>query len=159
MRDPRVWAELTAPDLIGRTRQALIAMHARNSGAMQRRKARISTFHAECLADGPAGRAAWLRAKADYENWKHGASNFGRTVSAALAEVNDIDALRAQAAGTASALKAQLTCALNAIRLHRAACDEADIAPEPHDIALWNTLESLAAGPNELAAQGSAVGD
>jgi hypothetical protein len=36
-------------------------------------------------------------------------------------------------------LQAELACALDAIRTHRDACDTADIEPEPHDLALWNT--------------------
>jgi hypothetical protein len=36
------------------------------------------------------GQEAWVQAKADYEQWKVGASNFERTVSGALAEVNAI---------------------------------------------------------------------
>ena len=36
-RDREIWSQLTAPDLIGRTRDTLTAMHARNSGAMRRR--------------------------------------------------------------------------------------------------------------------------
>lgn len=159
VRDPQIWAELTAPTLIGRSRQTLIAMHARNSGAIQRRKARLTEFHADCVAQGQPGHAAWLRAKADYENWKLGAANFGRTVSAALAEINDIEALRSQTIDSAGRLQAQLNYLLNAIRAHRTACDEANVAPEPHDITLWETLESVAvAGTGDLVVQGRAVG-
>jgi hypothetical protein len=48
-RDRQIWTQLTAPDLIGRTRQTLTDMHARNSGAMRRKKAALSAFHARCL--------------------------------------------------------------------------------------------------------------
>ena len=41
-RDRKIWSQLTAPDLIGRTRQTLTAMHARNSGAMRRKKAALT---------------------------------------------------------------------------------------------------------------------
>lgn len=157
VRDPQIWSELTSPALIGRSRQTLISMHARNSGAIQRRKARLTEFHADCVAQGPAGHPAWLRAKADYENWKLGAANFGRTVSAALAEINDIEALRSQTVGSAGRLQAQLNYLLNAIRAHRTASDDANVAPEPHDITLWESLESIA-GSGDLVVQGRAVG-
>lgn len=143
-RDREIWSQLTAPDLIGRTRQTLTDMHARNSGAMRRKKAELTAFHAECLKNAHGGHKAWVQAKADYEQWRVGASNFARTVSGALAEVNDIWQLRAQERGSSGVLQAQLSCALDAIRTHRDACDTADIQPEPHDLALWSTLEQVA---------------
>jgi hypothetical protein len=138
-RDREIWTQLTAPDLIGRTRQTLTDMHARNSGAMRRKKALLSAFHAQCLKKPHGGHEARVQAKADYEQWKVGASNFERTVSCALAEVNDIWELRTQERGSSGVLQAHLTRALSAIRTHRDACDTADIEPEPHDLALWST--------------------
>lgn len=158
VRDPHVWAELVSPALIERSRQTLIAMHGRNSGAIQRRKARLTTFQAQCIRKGQQGHEAWLRAKADYETWKLSATNFGRTVSAALAEVNDIVTLRSQTADNTGRLQAQLNTALNAIRAHRAACGDAELAPEPHDLTLWETLQSIAAGNAELLVHRPAVG-
>jgi hypothetical protein len=64
-RDREIWSQLTAPDLIGRTRDTLTAMHACNSGAMRRKKAALSAFHAECLKTY-GGHEAWVQAKADY---------------------------------------------------------------------------------------------
>lgn len=158
-RDREIWSQLTAPDLIGRTRQTLTDMHARNSGAMRRKKAALTAFHAECLKKGHGGHEAWVQAKADYEQWKIGASNFARTVSGALAEVNDIWELRAQQRGSSGALQAQLSCALNAIRKHRDAFDTAEIEPEEHDLALWSTLEHVADTDDARAPQGSGVVD
>ena len=66
-RDRKIWSQLTAPDLIGRTRQTLTAMHARNSGAMRRKKAALTAFHAECLKKADGGHKAWVQAKADFE--------------------------------------------------------------------------------------------
>ena len=152
-RDRETWSHLTAPDVIGRTRQTLTAMHARNSGAMRRKKAALTAFHAECLTKPEGGHQAWVRAKAEYEQWNVGASNFERMVSGALAEVNDIWDLRGQERGSSGVLQAQLTCALDAIRTHRNACDTADIEPEPHDLALWSTLEHVAATDDTLMSQ------
>jgi len=50
-------------------------------------------------------------------------------------------------------LQAQLACALDAIRTHRDACDIAEIEPEPHDLALWSTLEDVAATNDALTPQ------
>jgi hypothetical protein len=75
-------------------------MHARNSGAMRRKKVALTAFHAQCLKKTYGGHEAWVQAKADYEQWRVGASNFERTVSGALAEVNDIWELRAQQRGS-----------------------------------------------------------
>jgi hypothetical protein len=158
-RDREIWSQLTAPDLIGRTRQTLTDMHARNSGAMRRKKAVLTAFHAECLKKSRGGHEAWVQAKADHEQWKVGASNFERTVSGALAEVNDIWELRGQQRGSSGVLQAQLASALNAIRTHRDACDTADIRPEPHDLALWSTLEHVAPTDGDLTRQGSGVAD
>ncbi len=158
-RDRETWAQLTAPDLIGRTRQTLTDMHARNSGAMRRRNAALTAFHAQCLKQAHGGHEDWVQAKADHEQWKVGASNFARTVSGALAEVNDIWELRAQGRGSSGVLQAQLSCALNAIRTHRDAFDTADVEPEPHDLALWSTLEHVAATDGARTPQGSRVAD
>jgi hypothetical protein len=158
-RDHEIWSQLTAPDLIGRTRQTLTDMHARNSGAMRRKKAALTAFHAQCLKKAHGGHEAWVQAKADYEQWRVGASNFARTVSGALAEVNDILELRTQQRGSSGVLQTQLTRALNAIRTHRDACDTADIEPEPHDLALWSTLEHVAGTDDTLTSQGSGVAD
>lgn len=149
-RDRQIWSQLTAPDVIGRTRQTLTDMHARNSGAMRRKKADLTAFHAECLKKPEDGHEAWIQAKADYEQWRVGASNFERTVSGALAEVNDIWDLRGQQRGSSGVLQAQLACALDAIRTHRDACDTAEIEPEPHDLALWSTLEDVATTDDTL---------
>ena len=100
-RDRKIWSQLTAPDLIGRTRQTLTAMHARNNGAMRRKKAALTAFHAQCLKKTYGGHEAWVQAKADYEQWKVGASNFEHTVSGAVAEVNDIWELRLSSGGVA----------------------------------------------------------
>lgn len=158
-RDRQIWTELTAPDLIGRTRQTLTDMHSRNSGAMRRKKAALSTFHAQCLKKPHGGQEAWVQAKADHEQWKVGASNFERMVSGALAEVNDIWELRTQERGSSGLLQAQLTRALNAIRTHRDACDTADIEPEEHDLALWSTLEHDPAPDETLTPQGSGIAE
>jgi hypothetical protein len=40
-----------------------------------------------------------FQAKADYEQWRVGASNFERMISGALAEINDIWELRGQQRG------------------------------------------------------------
>lgn len=158
-RDRQTWSQLTAPDVIGRTRQTLTDMHARNSGAMRRKKADLTAFHAECLKKSEGGHEAWVRAKAEYEQWRVGASNFERMVSGALAEVNDIWDLRGQQRGSSGVLQAQLTCALDAIRTHRDACDTAEIEPEPHDLALWSTLEDVAATNEGLTPQRTGVAD
>ena len=76
-------------------------MHARNSGAMRRKKAALTAFHAQCLKKAQGGHEAWVQAKAEYEQWRVGASNFERTVSGALAEVNDIWELRLSSGGVA----------------------------------------------------------
>ena len=158
-RDREIWSALTAPDVIGRTRQILTAMHSRNSAAMHRKKAALTAFHAECLKKADGGHKAWVQAKADYEQWRVGASNFERMISGALAEVNDIWELRGQERGSSGVLQAQLACALEAIRTHRDACDTADIEPELHDLALWRTLEHVAGTDDTLTSQGSGVAD
>ena len=129
IRDRGIWSQLTVPDLIGRTRQTLTDMHARNSGAMRRKKAALTAFHAQCLKKARGGHEAWVQAKADYEQWRVGASNFERTVSGALAEVNEIWELRAQQRGSSGALQAQLACALDAIRTHRDGPDLLSVSP------------------------------
>ncbi|HVQ53126.1 MAG TPA: hypothetical protein VMS92_24070 [Mycobacterium sp.] len=42
-------------------------MHARNSGAMRRKKAALTAFHAECRKKTYGGHEAWVQGEADYE--------------------------------------------------------------------------------------------
>lgn len=134
-RDSAGWAELTRPEMIRRTREALAAMRARNHAAIARKKANLTAVQAACLRRGPDGRNEYLEAKAEFERWKSGASNFDRTVGAAIDEVNDI------ARGSSGVLHGLLVRALTAIRIHRDACHTAQTEPQAHDIALWRTLE------------------
>lgn len=145
-RDEEIWAELVAPERIDRAKRILIAAHARTERAITRKGAELSAIAAECSKDDHLGKRKFLEAQALHDEWSVRATNFNRTVGAALAEINDIGELRAKDGGYAhEQLRAQLDRALTAIRDHKAASSEAGIKAEPHDIALWAAGEQISA--------------
>lgn len=74
-------AELTAPDVIGRTRQTLTATQARDTRAIRRKKPALTAFRAKCLKKAHGGQEAWVQVRAEYGQWRVGASNFERMLS------------------------------------------------------------------------------
>lgn len=138
-RNPDVWRVLISADVIERTRTVLAAMQARNRRAINRRTRELSEREAECHSNGKGGHAQLVDAKADYHRWRLGADNFDHTVTQALAEVNAVLLTDRRQ----SSSREQLATAIAAIREHREATAAAQIEPEPHDVQLWSTADTL----------------
>lgn len=143
VRDAAAWEQLTAPDLIDRTKRVLTAMRARNRRAIHRKNRHLNEFHAECHARGEQGRREWFAAKAEHERWTLAAKNFDQTVSGAIEEIDDICDTRADHRGRGPAYRERLASAVQAIRDHQAASRNANLEPESHDLALWKVLDHL----------------
>lgn len=145
-RDEEIWTQLIAPQRIDRAKRILIAAHARTERAITRKGAELSAIAAECSKDDQLGNRKFLEAQAMHDEWSVRATNFNRTVGAALAEINDICELRAKDRGYAQEqLRALLDRALTAIRDHKAASADAGIKPEPHDLVLWGVAGQISA--------------
>ena len=142
-RDGAVWEQLTAPDLVHRTKRFLTAMLARNRRAIHRKSRHLNQFHAECHARGEQGRREWFAAKAEHERWTLAAKNFDQTVSGAIEEIDDICDARADRRGRGPAYRDRLASVVQAIREHEAASRKANLEPESHDLALWKVLDHL----------------
>ncbi len=141
-RNPDIWRVLISADLIDRTRSVLAAMQARNRRAINRRSRELAEREAECRNNGKAGHAQLIDAKAAYHQWRLGADNFDHTVTQALAEVNAALHTRPRQPSRHD----QLTTAIDAIRQHREASEAAQLEPEPHDVKLWRTADTLDTG-------------
>lgn len=141
-RDDTVWSILLEPELIERTKQTLIACHARNRRATRRKNRQMDELTEQCRGLGPRGQSELAIAKAEHEARTRAAKNFERMVGDAIAEVNDVCTMR-QRGSSATQYRHRLDRALRAISEHKSAAEKAAIVPEPHDHALWNFLHTL----------------
>lgn len=141
-RDHEVWAALLAPELVERTKQTLMACHARNRRATRRKNRTMAELTEQCRGLGAQAQAKLAAAKAEHEDRTRAATNFERMVGDAIAEVNDVCTMR-QRGSSATQYRHQLDKALRAISEHKSAAEEAAIVPEAHDHALWNVLHTL----------------
>lgn len=140
-RDPEVWLQLTADDQYQRTVDVLSDMRFRNEKALGKKRDEIEQVRLECLRRGAVGRGDWVAAKADYEQWRVKATNFARNVTNAIREVNRArEELHRNEHLLYREGVEQLALAIDE---HRAAVDEADLEPEPHDESLWGVLEAV----------------
>lgn len=146
-RDHDVWAALLEPGLVERTKQTLIECHARNRRATRRRNRKMQEFTEQCQGLGARAQAQLAIANAEHDKRTRAATNFGRMVGDAIAEINDICTMRHRG----SSARHELDRALRAISEHKSAAEEAAIVPEPHDHALWELLHTLGKKPAEQA--------
>ncbi len=146
-RDPAIWAQFTSAQFIAQTRSVLAMLYTRNQCTMERRAAEISATQAECIKLGHRGRQKYIEANAKYKRWRVGAANFGRTISGALEEVNEIYDRHVDRSGAGQqALRSQLAAALEAIKDHQKQSDAGDYEPASHDLQLWKVLEDYGEG-------------
>lgn len=138
-RNRDIWSVLISTDLIERTQTVLAGMQARNRRAINRRSRELTEREAACHSNGKAGHAQLIDAKAEYHRWRLGADNFDHTVTQALNEVNAVLNTQRQPYNG----RDPLGTALDAIREHREATAAAQLEPEPHDVKLWRTADSL----------------
>lgn len=143
VRHAGTWEQLTAPNLIERTKRVLIAMRDRNRRAIHRKNRHLSEFHATCHGRGEQGRREWFSAKAAHDRWSLAAKNFDHTVSDALEEIGAIRQARVDQRGRGTVYHERLASAVQAIREHRTASRKANLEPESHDLALWKVLDHL----------------
>ncbi|MFA4085186.1 hypothetical protein ONA92_26190 [Mycobacteroides salmoniphilum] len=141
-RDPGLWSQFTSAQFIAQTRSVLAMLYTRNQCTMERRAAEISATQAACVRQGHRGRQRFIEANAKYKSWLVGAANFGRTISGALEEVNEVYDRHVNVTGAGEQeLRAQLAAALAAIKNHQKQSNAADYEPASHDLQLWRVLD------------------
>ncbi|MEU9113774.1 hypothetical protein AB0D04_18825 [Streptomyces sp. NPDC048483] len=144
-RDQEVWELLLSRPLIDRTRETLSGLVQRNVSALRKRKAEREAFQAECFARGPAGKKEWFDTRNEYEEWRHRAANFARTVQNALADVNRAkrDLNRSANNSVAQEHRECLRKLALAVQRHQAAHARAGGIAEQSDYELWRALEQI----------------
>ncbi|MFJ9413489.1 hypothetical protein ACIRPT_04910 [Streptomyces sp. NPDC101227] len=144
-RDGETWELLISPTLIDRTRDTLSGLVQRNVSALRKRKAEREAFQAACFARGPAGKKDWFDTRNDYEEWRHRAANFARTVQNALADVNRAkrDLNRTANHSVAQEHRECLRRLALAVQRHQAAHARAGRIAERPDHELWRALDRI----------------
>ncbi|MFF9787159.1 hypothetical protein [Streptomyces nigrescens] len=145
-RKPKIWAALTHPDLIDRTCETLTTLVQRNTAALCKRRADNLDLQQKCLARGAAGRKEWFEAKAEYDQWRRRASNFGRTAQNALklAKETRKGINRAANHNVAQEHRERLRELALAVQKHQAAHAKAGGIADQADYELWRALDQIA---------------
>lgn len=144
-RDPEVWAALTDPNLIDRTRDTLTTLYQRNMGGIIKRRDEHEAFRRECRALGRSGWKSLAAAQAEYEERRRRATNFGRTMQNALAVVKETrrNINRATNHQTAQDMRERLRELAQALQKHQVAHARIGGVAEQHDYELWQALDRI----------------
>lgn len=145
VRNPDVWAALTHPDNLERTRSILVNVASRTGNALRTKKAERERFQQECLARGSAGRREWFDTRADYEDWKRRAGNFHQCMLRAVSELNKTQKTvnRETSHQLAQDQRDTLRKLAAAVHRHQATHARAGGIAEQADYELWQLLDQL----------------
>lgn len=137
-RNTAIWEALLSTQCVERTRSALADAYQRNSAAMADRRAEEelgSTSESETAA----------AAAADYHAWRRRATSFNHLVQGALREVNERrqQLVREQDLSAAEQYRQKIRDVALAIAEHEHAVRSGGIAPNPHDLKLWECLDAV----------------
>lgn len=153
VRDPDIWAALTHPDNLARTRELLVAVHARTAHTLRRRKAERDEFQNECMARGYAGRQEWFESRGEYDKWRRRAANFHQCMQNAISELGKIqrDVNRSQNHRLAQGQRETLRKLAIAVQHHQAVHARAGGIADQSDYELWQLLDQLTVpiGPDQ----------
>ena len=154
-RDPAVWAVLTHPDNLERTRQALLSAAQRTGNALRSRKAEREAFQQECFARGQAGKQDWFGTRSEYEIWRKRAGNFHQTMLTAISELGKLQKRvnRETHTSTVQDHREVVRQLAVAVQRHQAMHMKAGEMPAQEDYELWQLLERLTVpyGPDQAA--------
>ncbi|MFC9497728.1 hypothetical protein [Streptomyces sp. NPDC056982] len=152
-RNADVWALLTQPDNLERTRQALVGAAQRTGNALRTRKAEREQFQQACFARGQAGKEDWFGTRAEYETWRKRAGNFHQTMLQAISELGKLQKRVNRETRTSTVqdhreVVRQLTVA---VQRHQAMHMKAGEMPGQEDYELWQLLDRLTVpyGPDQ----------
>jgi len=130
-RNTAMWEALLSPQVIERTHSALAIAIQRNSAAMSARR-----------PDAAAGES---QPDAAYKTWRRSAVSFGNLVQGALQEVKQKrkQILREADLRAAERYRQHIRDIALAIADHQNAIAEAGTTPSPHDLKLWEYLDTV----------------
>jgi len=130
-RNTAMWEALLSPQVIERTHSALAIAIQRNSAAMSARR-----------PDEAAGES---QLDAAYKTWRRSAVSFGNLVQGALQEVKQKrkQILREADLRAAERYRQHIRDIALAIADHQNAIAEAGATPSPHDLKLWEYLDTV----------------
>ncbi|MGI5353855.1 hypothetical protein ACQI4E_00835 [Streptomyces sp. CA-252508] len=145
VRDPEIWAALTHPDNLARTRELMVHMHQRTGNTLRNRKAERDIFHRECIARGEAGRKAWLDSRAEYESWRRRAANFHQCIQQAIGELGKVQRTvnRQQTLQVGENYREMLRQLACAVHHHQATHAKAGGIADQADYELWRVLDRM----------------
>ncbi|MGW8703119.1 hypothetical protein ACWGOK_40460 [Streptomyces eurythermus] len=152
-RDPEVWARLTSPETIERTRLVLLNVHQRTAAALRRRKTERDEFQQDCFARGAEGKQEWFASRPEYEKWRRGAAGFHQMVQSAISDLGRVQRTQNRAVtqrGGQDAREALRKLAI-AVQQHQAQHAKAGVIAEQQDYELWQLLDRLTVpcGPSQ----------
>ena len=145
-RDPAIWALLTSPQHIGRTRTVLNNVHQRTAATLRRRKSDREAFEQECRARGEAGKQEWFASRPEYERWRRGTAGFHQMIQSAISELGKLQRVQNHQATTqqsAQAARETLRQLSVAVRRHQAAHAKSGTLAAQEDYELWQLLDRL----------------
>ncbi|MEU5109668.1 hypothetical protein AB0H07_46800 [Streptomyces sp. NPDC021354] len=144
-RDPEVWAALTHPINIARTREAYTGMLERTAVTLRNRKVERDAFQQECFARGEAGKQEWFASRTEYDRWRRRAGNFHQTMQKAIADVGRAQKTinRSVNHQLAQHHRERLRELATAISRHQAQHARSGAIAEQCDYELWRLLDQL----------------
>lgn len=152
-RNADIWAALTHPDNINRTRERLAAVHQRAGNNLRKKKAERDVFGQECHARGEAGKREWFATRGEYEDWRRRAANFHQTMQRALSELGKIhrQVNRDANAENRNQHRQALRELAVAVQRHQALHMRSGERPGQADYELWQLLGSITVpyGPDQ----------
>lgn len=154
-RDTDLWALLTHPDHLERTRNALMGAAQRTGNAMRSKKAEREQFQQECFARGQAGKRDWFESRTEYEVWRRRAGNFHQTMLQAISELGKLQKRvnRETHTNTVQDHREVVRQLALAVQRHQAMHMKSGDRPGQEDYELWQLLERLTVpyGPEQTA--------
>lgn len=143
--DADVWAALTSPELISRTRETMSGIFQRVSTTIRIRKGKREEFHQECFRRGPAGKTEWFESVSEYEMWRIRAGHFQAAVQARLSELGKLqkDLNRASNHLNQDRNREALRQLAVLVQRHQAAHAQAGGIAEQCDYELWQSLDRI----------------
>ena len=153
-RDPAVWALLTSPAHIERTRDALNNVHQRTAATLRRRKTERDLFQQECHDRGEAGKREWFATRPEYERWRRGTASFHQMLQAAISTLSKTQKRHNHQMTTQEATQAAREALRHlsiAVQRHQALHARAGTIAGQEDYELWQLLDRLTVpcGPNQ----------
>lgn len=152
-RDPDVWALITSPEHIERTRTVLTHIHQRTANTLRRKKSEREAFEQDCRARGEAGKTAWFESRPAYEDSRRKTAAFHQKVQQAISEVGKIQKThnRATSHQASNASRETLRQLAVAVQRHQAQHVKAGSIAGQEDYELWQLLDRLTvpSGPNQ----------